>query len=113
MVESMILVTMRMKMPSQKYGEALKILKSAKEYCKYDPGCLSSRIFNDIEEPDVIMLAQFWRSEEELFFYLRSDEYLNLLLVPDMVLEKPEVRFDTISSSTDMETIEKARSHMR
>jgi hypothetical protein len=30
-----------------------------------------------------------------------------------MTLKKPEIRFDTISSSMGIETIEKARSHVR
>ncbi len=45
--------------------------------------------------------------------HLRSDEYRNLLLVLEMALKEPEIRFDTISSSTGIETIEKARIHAR
>jgi hypothetical protein len=41
--------------------------------------------------------------------HLRSDEYRNLLLILEMALEQPEIRFDTISGSTGIETIEKAR----
>jgi quinol monooxygenase YgiN len=52
-----------------------------------------------------------WRSEEELERHLRSDDYQKVLLVMEMSLKQPEIRFDTISSSTGFETIEKARSH--
>jgi hypothetical protein len=41
--------------------------------------------------------------------HIRSDEYRNLLLVLEMALKQPEIRFDTISSSTGIETIEKIR----
>jgi hypothetical protein len=52
-----------------------------------------------------------WRSEEELERHLRSDEYHKVLLVLEMASKQPEIRFDTISSSTGIEAIEKARSH--
>jgi hypothetical protein len=59
------------------------------------------------------MLEEVWRSEEDLVLHLRSDEYRSLLLVLEMALKQPEIRFDTISISTGIETIEKARSSTR
>jgi hypothetical protein len=54
-------------------------------------------------------LEQLWSNEEDLERYLRSDEYRQVLLVLEMAMKQPEIRFDTISSSTGIETIEKAR----
>jgi len=59
------------------------------------------------------MFEEVWRTKEDLEVHIRSDEYLNLLLVLEMALKQPEIRFDTISSSTGIETIEKARIHAR
>jgi len=63
----------------------------------------------DLQEEDVLVLEEVWRAEEDLTQHLRSAEYLNLLLVLEMSLKQPEIRFDTISSSSGIETIEKAR----
>jgi hypothetical protein len=41
--------------------------------------------------------------------HLQSDEYRRVLLVLEMAIKQPEIRFDTIMSSTGIETIEKAR----
>ena len=109
----MILATIRMTIPPKSSGEALKILRSMAELCRDDPGCLSCHIYGDLQEKNVLMLEEVWRSEEDLDLHLRSDEYRNLLLVLEMALKQPEIRFDTISSSTGIETIEKARSHAR
>jgi len=49
----------------------------------------------------------------ELERHLHSDKYHKVLLVLEMALKQPEIRFDIISSSTGIETIEKARSHAR
>jgi len=94
----------------QKSSEALKILRSVVELCKDDPGCLSCHIYGDLQEKNVLMLEEVWRSEEDLDLHLRSEEYRNLLLVMEMALKHPEVRFNTVSTSTGIETIEKARS---
>ena len=59
------------------------------------------------------MLEEVWRAQEDLDLHMRSDEYRNLLLVLEMARKHPEIRFDTISSSTGIETIEKARNCAR
>jgi quinol monooxygenase YgiN len=109
----MVLVTIRMAIRSKKYDEALKILRSTAEWSRIKPGCLSSRIYDDVQEDNVLMFEEIWRSEEDLEHHLRSDEYLKVLLVLEMAVKQPDIRFDTISSSTGIETIEKARSQTR
>ena len=109
----MILATVRMTIPPRKIEEVLKILKSMAEQCRDHPGCLSCHIYGDLHEKNVLMLEQLWRAEEDLDLHLRSGEYLNLLLVLEMALKQPEIRFDTISSSKGFEAIEKARSRAR
>jgi quinol monooxygenase YgiN len=105
----MIQSTIRMTIPPQKHAEALKIISSVAEQCRAVPGCLSCHIYGDLREKDVLMLTEVWRAEEDLNLHLRSEEYRNLLLVLEMSLKQPEIRFDAISSSTGIETIEKAR----
>jgi quinol monooxygenase YgiN len=109
----MILATIRMIISPQKRGEALKILRSTAERNRILPGCLSCRIYEELEEDNVIMLEEMWRNQEELEQHLRSDEYRNVLLVVEMALREPEVRFITISSSSGIATIEKARTFTR
>ncbi len=40
------------------------------------------------------MLEEVWKAEEDLDFHLRSGEYLNLLLILEMSLKQPEIRFE-------------------
>ena len=109
----MVLATVRMTIPPKKRNEALKILRSTAEQCKLHSGCLGWHIYEDVQEDDVLMFEEMWRSEEDLERHLRSEEYRNLLLVMEMALKHPEVRFNTVSTSTGIETIEKARSSGR
>ena len=109
----MILATIRMTIPTQKSHEALTILRSMAEQCRDEPGCHRCRVYGDLLEKNVFMLEQVWRDAEELDRHLRSDDYRNLLLILETALKQPEIRFDTISLSTGIETIERARSPLQ
>ena len=106
----MILSTIRMAIPAEKHNDALRILRSIAAQSRDDSGCLSCHIYRDIEDSNILMLQGSWETEENLNFHVRSSEYRNLLLVMEMSLEQPGVRFETISDSTGIENIEKIRS---
>jgi quinol monooxygenase YgiN len=109
----MIQSTIRMTVPSKKSGEILKIVGSVVELCRYNDSCLICHIYEDLQEENVVMLQEVWKSREDLDLHLRTDEYRNLILALELALKQPEIRFDTISSSTGIETIEKARGQTR
>ena len=103
------MVPIRMMISAKKFGEALRILGSIVEQIRVQPGCLSCQIYRNGQENNVLMFEQLWSNEEDLERHLRSDEYRQVLLVMEMALKQPEIRFDTILSSTGIETIEKVR----
>ncbi len=105
----MILATIRMTMPGKKVGEALRILRSMAEQSRVQPGCLSCQVYRNGQEDNVLMFEQQWSNEADLERYLRSDDCQKMLLLLEMATKEPEIRFDTIMSSTGIETIEKAR----
>jgi quinol monooxygenase YgiN len=106
---NMVLATVRMKVPPKKHHEALRFFSSTAEWNRVKPGCLSSRVYKDAQEDSVIVFEEMWKTEEDLESYLRSDEYQKVLIVLEMALKQPEIRFDTISSSAGIETVERAR----
>lgn len=105
----MIHATVRMKIPEQRVRAAVEILGSVAERTRVRSGCLSCRIYRDEQEEGVIMIEEFWRNQEEHERHLRSAEYRNVLLVMEMSCEKPEIKFNEVSDSSGLETIEKAR----
>jgi quinol monooxygenase YgiN len=109
----MILSTIRMKIPPNKRAELLKILSAIAEQCRDYLGCIRCHIYEDLEEPNVLMIEEAWRTDKDLVVHIRSDEYLNLLLVLEMASMQPEIQFNRIANSTGIETIEKARDHAR
>ena len=107
----MVHATIRMDISPEKAREALEILRSITERTKVEPGCISCRIYRDVQEEHGIMIEELWRSQEELERHLRSSDYRSVLLVIEMSKGPPEIRFSVISESSGVETIEKARSH--
>jgi quinol monooxygenase YgiN len=98
-----------MTIPAKRRGGVLEILSSVAERSRFESGCIACRVYQDVEAEPVIVLEQLWESREDLDRHLRSDEFRKVLLVVEMSLEPPEIRFDEISGSTGVETIEKAR----
>jgi len=106
----MILSTIRMVIPAKKHNEVIKILRSIALKTRDESGCLGCCIYRDVEDNNVFMFQQHWKSEESLNLHVCSVYYLNILLILEMSIKQPEVRFETISDSTGIETIEKMRS---
>jgi quinol monooxygenase YgiN len=109
----MVLATIRMNIPRKKRNEAVKILNAVAQQCHFYPGCLGCHLYDDVQEAQVLLYEEMWKSEEDLERHLRSERYRDVLLVMEMALRQPEVRFNTVSASTGFETIEKARSYAR
>ena len=106
----MFLATIRMSIPSKKVSEALRILRSMAEDCRVHSGCLGCHIYQDVQEDNVFLFEEMWSNEDDMAQHLRSEKYRSVLLVLEMALKQPEIRFDTISSSAGIEAIERARS---
>ena len=105
----MIHSTVRIVTDAGKREEAFAILRSMAERTRVESGCIACRIYRDAQEEHSIMLEELWKDEEDLNRHLRSDEYRNVLLVMEMAVEQPEIRFETISRTNGIEIIEKAR----
>jgi quinol monooxygenase YgiN len=105
----MVRTTIRMLIPLEKQSEALEILGSTIEQALFEQGCISCRVYRDVEDTRAVMLDELWESDEDVQHHLQSDKYRKILLVIEMAVEVPEIRFDTIVQSSGMETIEQAR----
>ncbi len=109
----MILAIVRMAIPPQRRGQVSKTLKSMVRETRIQPGCISSRLYHDENEEDVLVCEQVWKSQADLDRYLRSEDYRRMLLVMELAGEPPEIKFQTISETAGIEVIEKARGATR
>lgn len=105
----MIRATIRMLIPLEKHKEALEILGSMVEEIEVETGCISCRLYRGVKDKCAIMIEELWECEEDVRRHLRSKKYGKILMVIEMASEFPEIRFDIISGSSGVETIEKER----
>jgi len=92
-----------------KRGEIDQILRSLLGPARVRGGCLACRIYQDIEEPEVLALIQEWASPDDLERYLRSDDYPRLLALMESASQLPEIWFDTIAAREGLEHLAAVR----
>ncbi len=105
----MIQATLRMNFSAQKIDEALHILRSIIERTRAEAGCISCSVFQDKENELWVVYEEKWMNDEGMQRHLCSEDYKKVLLVMEMAMTAPEIRFDTINSTRGIETIEEAR----
>ena len=101
--------TIRMLIPLNRQSEALEILGNVRSQIQFEPNCISSRLYRGVNEARAIMVEELWESYQDIQRHLQSDAYRRLLMVIEMAEEPPDIRFDTITNSSGVEVIEKAR----
>ena len=109
----MIQATLKMDFTPQAIDEALQILRSIIERIRAEAGCISCSVYQDTENEHQVVFEEKWRSDENLQRHLRSEGYHRVLLVMEMAITPPEIRFDNITESSGVEIIEEARAKKR
>ena len=109
----MIQATLTMGFDPQRIDEALQILCSMIERIRAESGCISCSVHQDTENENLVVFEEKWRSDGDLQRHLRSEGYQRVLLVMEMAERSPDIRFYTITHSSGVETIEKARTKKR
>lgn len=104
-----IRATVRVLIPARKRREALAVLGSIVEQTRHTEGCTGCRLYRDVQEVGALLIEESWTDKKALDRHLRSDAFHHILLVVEMATEAPEIRFDWISRSTGIETVEAAR----
>src|SRR5512144_2426686 len=105
----MIHSRVRMVLPPARLSEVTGVLGPMVERTRAERGCLGCHLHRDALEEAVLILGDTWASEPDLERHLRSHDYRQLLLIMELAVVPPEVRFDRVSHSTGFETVEQAR----
>ncbi len=107
--KGMIRSTIRMLIPLNKHSEAIQILESVSAQTRFEPNCISYRLYRGADEVRAIMVEELWANDKDVLRHLRSDAYRRVLIVIEMAEEPPEISFDNIIRSSGVGFIENAR----
>jgi len=105
-VETKILVTLRMIVRPERRRDLLDTMRGMLEPARVERGCLSYRLYEDVEDRNIFILVEEWKTQKDMENHIRTDNQRRLLALMDFLSERPELRFNTVSQSAGMELIE-------
>jgi quinol monooxygenase YgiN len=76
------------------------------EPARVERGCLSYRLYEDVEDRNAFVLVEEWNTRQDLESHIRTENQQRLLTLMDLLSEQPELRFNTVSHTAGMDLIE-------
>lgn len=105
----MIIAILRMSVSSEKRDDAIRTLRLIMGPTQAQLSCISCRLYQDVEDENLVSLVQEWESREALETHIRSNDYRNVLTVMELASEPPEIKFVESLKTNGMELIEEIR----
>ena len=105
----MILVIMEMTVLPAKRKEFSQTVHALIRAIRKEKGCIKCSACKDIEDEKAFCMIQGWETQKELDRYLLSDLFEVLLGTKNFLSEPCEIKFHTVSSTTGIEAVKKAR----
>ncbi len=103
----MILATLRMIVRPERRSDLLETMRGMLEPARVERGCLSYRLYEDVENRNAFVLLEEWATQEDLERHISKDSQRRLLALMDLLSEQPELKFNTVSHTAGMDLIKK------
>jgi quinol monooxygenase YgiN len=101
-----ILATLRMIVRPERRSDLLETMRGMLEPARVERGCLSYHLYEDVENRNAFVLIEEWETQADLEKHLAKDNQRRLFALMDLLSEQPELRFNTVSKTAEMELIE-------
>ena len=76
---------------------------------RIQPGCISCRLYQDLDEADAVFLVEEWESRKKLDRHFNSDQYRVILSLMEASDQFPDIKINTVSKTEGLEAIEAVR----
>lgn len=100
-----MLVTLRVFVQTQRRSDFLETMRGMLEPVRVERGCLSYHLYEDIENRNMFVLMEEWKTQQDVESHIRTDNQRRLLALMDLMSEQPELQFNTVSHTAGMELI--------
>ena len=104
-METRIFVTLRMIVRPEKRSDFLETMRGMLEPARVESGCLSYRLYEDVEDRNAFVLVEEWKTQKDLERHIRTDNQFRLLTLMDLLSAQPELLFNTVSHTEGMDLI--------
>ena len=105
----MITLTLRLKVPDKRCQDFVSSAKLILGPTSIQPGCMSCRLYQDLDEPDAVFLVEEWESREKLDRHFNSEQCRIILSLMEAADQFPEIKINTVSKMEGLEAIAAAR----
>ena len=105
-MDTKIPVTLKMIVQPGRRSDFLETMRGMLEPSRVERGCLSYRLYEDVENRNAFVLLEEWATQEDLERHISKDNQRRLLALMDLLSEQPEFRFNTVSHAAGMDLIE-------
>ena len=102
----MIFSTLKMIVQPERRSDLLETMRGMFEPTRVERGCLSYRLYEDVEDSNAFVLLEEWETQQDLESHIRTENQQRLLALIDLLSEQPELRFNTVSHTAGMDLIE-------
>ena len=102
----MILATLKMLVRPERRSDLLETMRGMLEPARVERGCISYRLYEDVEDRNTFVLVEEWATRKDLESHIRTDNQRRLLTLMDLLSEQPELQFNTVSHTEGMDLIE-------
>ena len=90
----------------ERRSDLLETMRGMLEPARVERGCLSYRLYEDVEDRNTLVLVEEWKTQKDLESHIRTDNQRRVIGLMDLLSEQPELRFNTVSHTAGMELIE-------
>ena len=80
---------------------------------RIQPGCISCRLHQDLDESDAVFLVEEWESRKKLDHHFNSDQYRIILSLIETSNQFLDIKINTVSKTDGMEAIEAVRTEKK
>ena len=84
----MILATLRMVVRPDRRNDLLETMRGMLEPARVERGCLSYRLYEDVENRNAFVLLEEWTTQEDLERHISKDTQRWLLSLMDLLSER-------------------------
>jgi len=109
LISCMIQLCLRLRAESHKTPSIVKALRSVSMDAQLERGFLSSRIYQEVNDPDALCMEQAWSSAAALESHFRSSCFTRVLQIMEAAPDAPVLEVHAISAVQGLEYIEQVR----
>lgn len=102
----LITLSIRLSMTPEHCAQAESIFRPLLEPTRVMRGCLSFRVYRDLEDGCALLLAQEWACEGDLARYVRGRDFQKVLAAIELASEAPAIEINDVACTRGMEFIE-------